>query len=229
MLAILLLLYQLNHEIARVFWIPEYRVGEERNLVVLHLTHRFEHFHKEVEGVTRRKRLQLLCKLVLLDQPQVKHAVDRADHEVDLRDYDDNQFDCLHPEAPIQKVLEEHERRGQRLIELLHDERVRVVDVFVTATISPAPAFLLWVVLIERLYVVRHVVEVDGERVLLEKLNAAYANLSVFGHLVIWIVLPLGGIVGLSLLNTVDAAPLNRFIYLGHYNLLQAHTLRPMV
>ena len=76
MLAILLLLYQLNHAIARVFWVPERRVGEERDLVVLQPAHRLEHFDDEVEGVTRCKLLPLLHELVLLYQPQVEHVVD---------------------------------------------------------------------------------------------------------------------------------------------------------
>ena len=97
MLAILLLLYQPNHTIARVIWIPEHRVGTELYLVVLQLTHRFEHFNEEAEGVPRCKHLSLPHELVPLDQPQVEHVVDRADHKVDLRDYDENQFDCLHP------------------------------------------------------------------------------------------------------------------------------------
>ena len=102
------------------------------------------------------------------------------------------------------------------------------MDAFVAATFIPAPA-LLWIVLIKRLYVVRHVVEVDSERGLLEKLNAVDADLSVFGNIVIWSALPVGGIVFLSLLNAVNAAPLDGLIYLGHYYLLQAHPLRPAV
>ena len=99
-----------------------------------------------------------------------------------MPDYDDNQFDCLRPKVPKQQVIEEHERRGQRHIEFLHNERVRVVDAFVAATISPAPALLLlWAVLMKRLYVVRHVVEVDSECRLLEKLHAVDSDLSVFG------------------------------------------------
>ena len=98
-----------------------------------------------------------------------------------MRDYDYNQFDCLRPEVPKQQALEEHERRGQWRIEFLHNERVRVVDAFVAATIFPAPALLLlWTVLMKRLYVVRHVVEVDSERRLLEKFHAVDSDLSVF-------------------------------------------------
>ena len=99
-----------------------------------------------------------------------------------MRDYDDNQFDCLRSKVPKQQVLEEHERRSQRRIEFLHNERVRVVDAFVVATIFPAPALLLRAVLMKRLYVVRHVVEVDSDRRLLEKLHAVDSDLSVFGH-----------------------------------------------
>ena len=102
------------------------------------------------------------------------------------------------------------------------------MDAFEAATFIPAPA-LLWIFLIERLYVVRHVVKVDSESGLLEKLNAVDADLSVFGNMVIWIVLLVGGIVFLPLLNAVNTAPLDGLIYLGHYYLLQAHPLLPTV